>query len=90
MSEEEPTTAFEFPCQFPIKAIGKSGIEFELLVIDIIRQHVESLPKKSVKTRESKNGKFVSVTATIEAQSKAQLDAIYQQLNDHSLVLTVL
>ena len=70
--------------------MGKAEIEFDLLVIDIIQQHVDNLPASAIKTRPSKNGKFISVTATIEAISQQQLDAIYQQLTDHPRVLITL
>ncbi len=90
MSDKEETTLLEFPCQFPIKAMGKADVEFDLLVIEIVRQHVDDLDKKAIKTRPSKNGTFLAVTVTIEATSKPQIDAIYQQLNDHPLVLMVL
>lgn len=87
MSEE---TFFEFPCQFPIKAMGKTDIELDLLVIEIISRHVPVINKESVATRPSKDGNYISVTVTIEASSKQQLDAIYQDLNDHPHVLMTL
>ncbi len=80
MSEED--TAFEFPCQFPIKAIGKNSAEFELTVVAIVRKHAKDLTEAAVKVRPSKGDMFIGVTVTIEAQSKKQLDAIYQDLND--------
>ncbi len=89
MSEKQPSL-LEFPCQFPIKAMGKADIEFDLLVIDIIREHVDDLSEKSIKTRPSKNGKYVSVTVTIEAKSQQQLDDIYHQLSAHPRVLMAL
>ncbi|MDQ7091798.1 MAG: DUF493 domain-containing protein [Methylococcales bacterium] len=90
MSEEDRPSVFDFPCQFPIKAMGKTDIEFDLLVVDIINQHVNALATDAIKIRPSKNGKFVSVTITIEAMSQRQLDTIYQQLNDHPRVLMTL
>ncbi len=87
---EERLGLFEFPCQFPIKAMGKAEIEFDLLVIDIIAQYVDALSADAVKTRPSKNGKYLSVTVTIEANSQQQLDDIYQQLSDHPRVLMAL
>jgi putative lipoic acid-binding regulatory protein len=87
---EERLGLFEFPCQFPIKAMGKAEIEFDLLVIDIIAQYVDELSADAVKTRPSKNGKYLSVTVTIEATSQQQLDDIYQQLSDHPRVLMAL
>lgn len=89
MSDERPSL-LEFPCQFPIKAMGKADIEFDLLVIEIIREHVEQLSENAIKTRPSKNGKYVSVTVTIEAHSQQQLDNIYRQLSGHPRVLMAL
>ncbi|MCK5898175.1 MAG: DUF493 domain-containing protein [Methylococcales bacterium] len=89
MSEERPSL-LEFPCQFPIKVMGRTELEFDLLVIEIIRQHVDNLTADAIKTRASKSKTFVSVTVTIEATSQQQLDNIYQQLNDHSQVIMTL
>ncbi|GAB6142206.1 DUF493 domain-containing protein [Methylosoma difficile] len=83
-------TFFEFPCQFPIKAMGKTDIEFDLLVLEIVRRHTSAINENEVKTRPSKDGNFLSVTVMIEASSKKQLDAIYQDLHDHPLVLMTL
>lgn len=85
MSEEQ--TLFEFPCQFPIKAMGKNTDKFHAVVIAIVSQHVEYISDECVKTRLSSGDKFLSVTVTIEATSKKQLDAIYQGLTDHPDVL---
>jgi putative lipoic acid-binding regulatory protein len=85
MSEEE--TLFEFPCQFPIKAMGKNTVSFHSDVLEIVSLHVECIDDASVKTRLSSGDKFLSVTITIEATSKKQLDAIYQGLTDHPDVL---
>ncbi|MDP2903631.1 MAG: DUF493 domain-containing protein [Methylovulum sp.] len=87
MSEE---TLFEFPCQFPIKAMGKIDIELDLLVIEIIRRHAPDLDHQSVKTRPSKDGNYLAVTVTIKATGKQQLDAIYQDLTGHPHVLVAL
>jgi len=78
--EIEQETAFEFPCMFPIKAMGKNTQNLRMIVTEIVRFHVETLTEDAVKLRESKGGKFISVTVHIEAQSKAQLDAIYMDL----------
>jgi len=88
MSEED--TVFEFPCQFPIKAMGKNIADFDSLVVAIVRKHAEDIKEGAIKIRPSKGDKFLSVTVTIEAQSKRQLDAIYQDLNDSPAVMMVL
>lgn len=87
MSDE---SLLQFPCQFPIKVMGKSNLEFDLLVIDIIRRHVPELNERTVSTRPSKDGNYLAVTVTIQAQSKRQLDAIYQDLTGHPHVLMAL
>ncbi len=84
MTEE---TLFEFPCQFPIKAMGKANVELDLLVIDIVRKHAPNTHVNAMKTRPSKDGNYLAVTVIIEASSKQQLDAIYQDLTDHPHVL---
>jgi uncharacterized protein len=76
----------EFPCRFPIKALGLAAPDFDALVVEIVGRHCPGLEQHSVTRRLSQGGKWVSVTVVIEAQSRAQLDAIYQALSDHERV----
>jgi putative lipoic acid-binding regulatory protein len=87
MSED---TLLEFPCQFPVKAMGKNDVELDLIVVEIIRRHVPDINAAAVTTRPSKGGNYTAVTVIIEATSKQQLDAIYQDLTDHPHVLMAL
>jgi putative lipoic acid-binding regulatory protein len=87
MSEE---TLLEFPCRFPIKAMGKTNLELDLLVIEIARRHAPGINEDAVTTRLSKDGNYISVTIVVEATSKQQLDAIYQDLTDHPHILMAL
>ncbi len=80
----------EFPCVFPLKAIGTGADDFEAIVVSIIRRHAPDLNDAAVTSRPSRGGKYLSVTATFTASSRAQLDAIYQELNDHERVVMVL
>ena len=43
---------------------------------------------RSMKT--SKHGKYLSITCTINAQSREQLDGLYRELCDHPMVVMVL
>ncbi len=83
-------TLIEFPCSFPIKAMGRSEAGFDDLVVEIVRRHAPDLREGAVKTRASRRGKWISVTVTIQATSKGQLDAIYQALSDHEKVVMCL
>lgn len=76
----EPESLLVFPCEFPIKAMGKSSIAFEAQVIDIMRRHVPDLDETTITRRPSQGGNYLAITVTIQATSRAQLDAIYQDL----------
>ena len=86
----EQETLLEFPCKFPVKAMGHSEDGFEALVINLILSHAEIYAGEKVTTNPSSSGNFISVTVTIEALSKAQLDSIYQDLTDCEQVLVAL
>jgi putative lipoic acid-binding regulatory protein len=85
MSNEE--TLLEFPCDFPIKVVGKAEPGFEAMVVALISRHVQGLTETAVNSRGSKGGKWVSITVTLRAESKAQLDAIYLDLSAHEKVV---
>jgi len=80
----------EFPCKFPIKAMGRAEIGFEELVTEIILRHAEICDGVATTTNPSGSGNFVSITVTIEATSKPQLDSIYEDLTDCEQVLVAL
>ena len=68
----------QFPCTFPIKAMGYADAGFGLRVVEIVRHHAPDVSEAAVQNRPSVGGKYLSVTVTIEAQSRVQLDAIYR------------
>jgi putative lipoic acid-binding regulatory protein len=86
----ERDTLLEFPCRFPIKAMGRHNDEFETAVKDIVFRHAQMWPGEEIKLTPSRAGNFLSVTTVIEAQSQSQLDAIYQELSDCELVIMAL
>jgi len=85
--DEEQKTLFKFPCEFPIKAMGKTGDELEMAVLEIINRHVEDLIEGAVKFNQSSNGKYTSITITFTAHSKDHLDKIYLELTSCQHVL---
>ena len=80
----------EFPCSFPIKIMGLDEPEFRDLAVRLVAQYVGDIADDAVRTSRSSNGKYLSVTVTIEAQSQQQLDAIYRELTAHERVKVVL
>ena len=80
LSLEEGETLLEFPCDFPIKAMGLTCDALEIAVIEIINRHVDNLGEGALRMKPSKNGKYTAITITIIAHSKQQLDNIYIDL----------
>lgn len=82
--------SIEFPCQFPIKIMGLADNTFEGLVIGIINHHVPDLGEGAIVSKLSKEGKYISITATIHATSQEQLDNLYRALSAEPKILMVL
>ena len=87
MSEE---SAIEFPCEFPIKMMGRESAEFRTTARALVEAHVGAVDDSRVQASLSRNGRFVSITVTVTATSQEQLDAIYQDVTDHEDVLMAL
>ncbi|MDX9741360.1 MAG: DUF493 domain-containing protein [Gammaproteobacteria bacterium] len=90
MSEEDEDTLLQFPCEFPIKVIGKADCDLDALAFALIRAHVPDLGEGAIRSRASSEGRYHSVTVVINAQSKAQLDAIYRSLTASEHVIMAL
>ena len=78
MSDDKPV--MEFPCTFPIKAMGLAQHDLESIVHEIVQRHVPELTRAQLQRRDSSAGKYLSITVTITATSREQLDAIYYDL----------
>ncbi|RLA37370.1 MAG: DUF493 domain-containing protein [Gammaproteobacteria bacterium] len=89
MSPDE-SSLFDFPCSFPIKAMGRNEGDFETTVVGIVRRHAPDLGEGAVRAQSSGGGRFVSITVTITATSRDQIDAIYADLTAADLVLMAL
>ena len=76
-----------FPCDFPIKVMGKADPGFEALVVGIVRRHAPDLGEGAVSARGSSGGRYLALTLTVRAESRGQLDAIYRELSSHPDVL---
>lgn len=79
-----------FPCEFVIKIFGHASNEFELQALTIIRHHIQDLAENAIKSRLSKDGKYLALTITMPIDTREQLDAIYQELSSDPMILMVL
>jgi hypothetical protein len=80
----------EFPCAFPIKVFGLAEADFEAAVVAIVRRHAPRLGESAVTQRTSRGGRYVSVTLTVDVESREQLDAIYRALTANARILMAL
>ena len=83
-------TLLEFPCDFPLKVMGRKADDFAALVVGLVESHSGPNAELRVSERLSRDGNFIALTVVVRAHSKAQLDAIYTELSAHERVLMVL
>jgi uncharacterized protein len=83
-------SALAFPCDFPIKIMGRKEPGFAQAIVEIVRTHAPDFDPASVEMRPSRQGKYLSVTCVVRATSREQLDALYRELCDHPTVVMVL
>ena len=87
MSDE---SLLKFPCSFPIKMMGRDTPEFRETARSLVEKHTGPINEAAVNNALSRNGNFVSITITVDAQSQEQLDDIYRDVSSHDDVLMAL
>jgi uncharacterized protein len=130
MNSSVQTSLIEYPCDFPIKIIGRvislpdslpqslpadpiacgrdtsfssptlSGStaallehrrqEFTQAILMIVKRHAPDFDEATLEVRISNKNTYLSLTCTIRAISRTQLDSLYQELCDHPMVVMVL
>jgi putative lipoic acid-binding regulatory protein len=83
-------SALEFPCVFPIKIMGRRQDGFAQTIADIVVRHAPDFDPATLEMRTSSAGNYLSLTATVNATSREQLDALYQDLVAQPMVAMVL
>ena len=85
-----PATLLEFPCEFPVKVMGRDTPDFHATARALVEKHTGPIEDDRINTALSRNGRFVSITVTVNAQSQQQLDDIYRDLTAHDDILYAL
>lgn len=80
----------EFPCDFPIKVMGETRDDFAQTIVEVVQQNAPDFDATGVEMRASSGGKYISLTCTVRATSREQLDNIYRSLTGHPFVKVVL
>ncbi len=70
--------------------MGRKERGFAQAVTDIVLKHAPDFDPAAVQIRPSRQGKYLSVTCVVRANSREQLDALYTELCDHPSVVMVL
>lgn len=89
MSEQQPPK-ITFPCDYTIRVMGDAAPDFRDVVIEVMEHHAEPVDRTRVKVKDSRNGRFMSVTVTIVATGEAQLQSIFEELKATGRVHMVL
>lgn len=80
----------EYPCLFPIKVMGAHVEGFTAALVSVARDFDPDFDEARLELRESRGGNYLSVTLTVTATSREQLDNLYRALTGHPLVKVVL
>jgi putative lipoic acid-binding regulatory protein len=87
---ENDAPVLAFPCEFPIKVMGKTQAGYAQAVTEVVKRHAPDFDPATLEMRSSREGNYLSLTFTIRAVSREQLDELYRELCDHPMVTMVL
>jgi uncharacterized protein len=83
-------SALQFPCVFQIKIMGRTRDGFAQAIVEIVLRHAPDFEASTLEMRTSSAGNYLSMTATVNATSREQLDDLYRELVAHEMVAMVL
>lgn len=78
MDQEPPK--IEFPCDYPIKVLGRSGEDFMEVIFEVFERHDPGFDRMGISVRDSSKGTFTAITIVITATGTDQLSALHEDL----------
>ncbi len=87
---EPPVPRITFPCDYPIKVLGRSSEDFQRLVFATVERHAPGFDRRRVLLKTSRKGTFASLTLFITATGSEQLQVLHRDLMDTGVVQMVL
>ncbi len=91
MTNPDPEKSLiEYPCDFPIKIMGAMQESFADTMVDVVTRHDPDFHAGKMEMRPSTKGNYLSLTVTVRATSREQLDNLYRALSSHAMVKVVL
>ena len=73
----ESESPLKFPMSFPIKIMGRRADRYAQALLDIVLQCAPDFDPSTLEMRASRGGNYLSVTVTINATSREQLDDFF-------------
>ncbi|GAB1255967.1 DUF493 domain-containing protein [Aurantivibrio plasticivorans] len=90
MTQEEPPK-IEFPCaDYPIKIMGEAHDSLHSVVTTLVDTHAPGFDQTKITVRDSRNGRYQSITVFITATGEDQLKALHRDLMASDLIKMVL
>lgn len=86
MPEAKPESLLTFPTEFPVKVLGKMQHDFAQTMLAVVMRHAPDFDATTMQMRPSREGHYLSLTFTINAVSREQLDDLYRELSAHPMV----
>lgn len=80
----------EFPCDLPIKVFGRNDARFRAAALEIVRAHYADVTAEDVGEQISRRGSYLSLTITVRASSRDEVDALFRELSASDEILMVL
>jgi putative lipoic acid-binding regulatory protein len=90
MSIPPEKSLIEYPSDFPIKIMGQMQEAFAETIVELVIRHDPDFHSGKMEMRPSAKGNYLSLTVTIRATSREQLDNLYRELSSHPMVKVVL
>lgn len=87
---DQEAPKIEFPCSYPIKVIGNAVEDFQELVLAVFEKHAGKIAADSIRIQKSSKSNYLSITVTIIATGKEQLQRIFDDLKTLDCVKMVL
>ena len=78
-----------FPCELPIKVLGRNEPSFRDAAMRIVRSHYEDLADERVTEQSSRNNSYLSLTFVIPAESREDADALFRDLTASTEIMMV-
>ena len=89
-SNAQTESLIDYPCDFPVKVMGARVDGFAEAMCQVAQQFDPDFNPTTLEIRPSIAGNYLSVTLTIRATSREQLDNLYRALTGHPMVKVAL